>query len=334
MQPLQYLTTAGGMIWTAACVLLGVLLTWLSYRLINRIPATWLCDYNETPSAELLSGKRVSFTKSGIVMSIVAAACLFACRLQFNRGFDIYFIVFALIIVVCLMIAVCDLKYTIIPDQFTVALAVLGLSISIYDLIRGFGILHKAWWSPLAGAALGAGAMILIDLIGMLIYKRTGMGFGDVKLFAAVGLITGFPGTILAFIISMITGMLFFIGILLAAKIIGKKASVETEPADKADSAKPESPISAASAETESADKQEAVKAASADDEAGGLPRQDETGDVQQSSAEEEAPEQQEEQKKGGSYLAFGPYIALALVCYLCFYDLIYRLVESYLNLF
>ena len=107
------------------------------------------------------------------------------------------------------MIAICDVKYTIIPDQFTIALALLGLIVSVYDLVRGFGILHTAWWSPIAGAAIGAGIMILIDLIGMLIYKRTGMGFGDVKLFAAVGLITGFPGTILSVIISMITGMIW-----------------------------------------------------------------------------------------------------------------------------
>ena len=204
MQPLQYLSTTGGMIWTAVCVPAGILFTWLAYRIINVIPASWLCDYGETPGAELLSGQRVKYVPSGIIMSIVTAACLVLCRLQFNKGYDIYFILFSLVIVVSLMIAICDVKYTIIPDQFTIALALLGLIVSVYDLVRGFGILHTAWWSPIAGAAIGAGTMILIDLIGMLIYKRTGMGFGDVKLFAAVGLITGFPGTILSVIISLI----------------------------------------------------------------------------------------------------------------------------------
>ena len=69
MQPLQYLSTTGGMIWTAVCVLAGVLFTWLSYRIINIIPASWLCDYGETPGAELLSGQRVKYVPSGIIVS-------------------------------------------------------------------------------------------------------------------------------------------------------------------------------------------------------------------------------------------------------------------------
>ena len=162
MQPLNYLNTAGGMIWTAACALMGVLLTWLYYLVINKMPAVWLCDYNETPSAELLSGNRVRFARSGIFMSVVTAACLIFCRLQYNKGFDIYFIVFSLIIIVSLMIAICDIKYTIIPDQFTILLGVIGLIISIYDIVRGFGLLHSSWWSPLAGAAMGAGVMIRV----------------------------------------------------------------------------------------------------------------------------------------------------------------------------
>ena len=71
MQPLQYLSTTGGMIWTAVCVLAGVLFTWLSYRIINVIPASWLCDYGETPGAELLSGQRVKYVPSGIVMCVL-----------------------------------------------------------------------------------------------------------------------------------------------------------------------------------------------------------------------------------------------------------------------
>ena len=133
MQPLPYLMTTGGLIWTAACVLIGIVMTWLAYRIINTIPASWLCDYNETPSAELLSGQRVKYVGSGIFVSVCAVVGLVFCRLQFNKGYDIYFAAFALMIMIALMIAVCDLKYTIIPDQFTIALAVIGLLISIYD---------------------------------------------------------------------------------------------------------------------------------------------------------------------------------------------------------
>lgn len=231
MSMIGYLNTAGGIIWTAACVPLGILLAWLAVLVINKVPAVWLCDYDETPSEELLNETRVSFQKEGIVMSVVLAAGLVMCRLQFNKGFDIYFITFALVMFFAVMIGVCDIKYTIIPDQFTGAVGILGVAVSIYDIARGFKILHFAWWSPLLGIAVGGGAMLLIDLIGMLVYKKDGIGFGDVKLFAAVGILAGFPGTIYVFIISLITATICFIIIIAISKIRSgnKKTGTGTE---------------------------------------------------------------------------------------------------------
>jgi len=94
----DYLNTAAGIVWTSACIPLGILFSWLAVLIINRIPAKWLCDYGEEPSEELLSGKRVRFKKEGIIMAVLFCAGFVMCRLQFNRGFDIYFIVLSLII--------------------------------------------------------------------------------------------------------------------------------------------------------------------------------------------------------------------------------------------
>lgn len=275
----EYLSTAGGIVWTAACVPLGILLAWLAVFVINKVPAKWLCDYDETPSDELLNEKRVFFKKEGIFMAVVLAAGLVMCRLQFNKGFDIYFIVFALIMFFAVMIGVCDIKYTIIPDQFTAAVGILGGAVGIYDIARGFKILHFAWWSPLLGIAIGGGAMLMIDLIGMLVYKKDGIGFGDVKLFAAVGILTGFPGTIYTFIISLITATICFIIIIAVSKIrFRKNKKADTEP-------------------------------------------QDEN-------------EQEEKEISGSSYLAFGPYISAALICYIVLFDTVNYLVNLYLELF
>ena len=328
MQPLNYLNTAGGMIWTAACALMGVLLTWLYYLVINKVPAAWLCDYNETPSAELLNGDRVRFARSGIFMSVVTAACLVLCRLQYNKGFDIYFIVFSLIIIVSLMIAICDIKYTIIPDQFTILLGVLGLIISVYDIVRGYGLLHGSWWSPLAGAAMGAGVMIIIDLIGMLVYKKDGMGFGDVKLFAAVGIITGFPGTILAFIVSMITAMVCFCVILIVIRILRSKAAK----ADRQETAAGDN--DPARSEKLPAEKTEQKQNSDETEEGSCDAAQGSGKETAQSADEQTGEENGGEAETSGSYLAFGPYIALSLICYLVFNDFIYSMVELYLKLF
>ncbi len=314
MQPLNYLTTTSGIIWTAACVPMGVFLMWLAYFIINRIPASWLCDYGETPSAELLSGKRVRYVGSGILMSVITVLCLVCCRLQFNKGYDIYFTVFGLIIVIALMIAVCDIKYTIIPDQFTIAVALIGIFISVYDIVRGYGLLHTSWWSPLAGAVMGGGAMLLIDFIGMIIYKKTGMGFGDVKLFAAVGIITGFPGTLYAFAISLVTGLIGFAVIIVASKFFG---GVDADAAE-----------GVAEAQTE-----ETGVAAVTDSKPEEVPSAAEiTADVAE--ANEEAQDQTEDEGNDGAYLAFGPYIAIALIVYLSLYDIVQSAANLYLGLF
>ena len=317
MQPLNYLTTTSGIIWTAACVPVGVFLTWLAYFIINKIPASWLCDYGETPSAELLSGKRVKYAGSGIIMSVITVICLVLCRLQFNKGYDIYFIAFGLIVVIALMIAVCDIKYTIIPDQFTIALALVGLFISVYDIVRGYGLLHTSWWSPLAGAAIGGGAMLLIDYIGMLIYKKTGMGFGDVKLFAAVGIITGFPGTLYAFAISLVTGLLGFAIIMAVSRRSGS---------DVAESGSVDIPADDAEAESDKASLEDAGEVKPAQNSSGEEDAAEDQAELQQ--------DQTEDESSSGGYLAFGPYIAIALICYLSLYDIVQLAANLYLGLF
>ncbi len=330
MQPLSYLNTPAGLVWVILCIPLGIALTALGYLIINRIPAAWLCDYNETPSEELLNGQRVRFFPSGIPLAVMMAVCLMLCRLQFNKGFDIYFIILALVVFDCMLITIADLKYQIIPDQFTIILGVLAVGLSVYDLVRGFHILHGAWWSPLAGAGIGAAAMIVIDLIGMLVYKRDGMGFGDVKLFFAVGILTGFPGTIYTFIISIITATIFFVAIIIISKIVhGQSEPVPTE--------EEQSEINLGSDESsaiKSGEEKEVspsiVKAANAE-----VLTADETDDTD---SEEEFSQESENEDNGsvgfGSYLAFGPYIAAALCIYIVLFDLVQYLANMYLSLF
>lgn len=298
MQPLLYLQTVYGLVWTIACVPLGFLLTALGYFIINKVPAEWLCDYNETPSEEMLNGQRVSYKKTGIFVSVLMSALLIMTRLQFNKNFDLYFLLVMFVVFDCAMIVVADIKYQIIPDQFTIALGVTAVIVSVYDLVRGYHILHSAWWSPIAGAFMGAAAMIIIDLIGQLVYKKEGMGFGDVKLFAAAGILTGFPGTIYAFIVSIVIATICFTAIILISRIALAKSSESTEQSETQEEIQPDG----------------------------------------QETAEQEAELQEEpeesEGKTFGTYLAFGPYIVLAVALYISLFDQIQYIVRIYLNLF
>lgn len=326
MQPFDYLNTLPGLIWVIACIPVGIILAVSGVYLLNHIPAKWLCDYDETPSEELISGKRFSYISTGIPTAIVMTVCLVLCRLQFNKGFDIYFIMLSLIIFTAVLIAAADLKYQIIPDQFTIALGVFALGVSVYDLVRGYGILHSAWWSPLAGAAIGAAVMIIIDFLGMLVYHREGMGFGDVKLFFAVGLLTGFPGTIYAFIISVITATVFFVGIIIAVRIIGIGGEKEKE----MDEPEKDSPGEDKKSPEEDKESETTQNENTADENEN--KNDNDNTHVQE---QEEDGEQEDDGKVGlGSYLAFGPYIAVAVCAYIALFDLIQYLAGLYLNLF
>ena len=311
MQPLNYLQSTEGIIWVLVCIPLGFLLTALAYLVINKVPAKWLCDYNEIPSPELLSGKRVSYRKSGIIVSFIMSLVLVMCRLQFNKGYDIYFILLTIIIFFCIMIAVSDMKYTIIPDQFTVAVGISGLVLSVYDIARGYNILHNGWWSPIVGALIGAAVMILIDLLGMWIYKQDGMGFGDVKLFFAVGLFTGFPGTIYTIILAIITAAVCFVVIILvSSKSSGK---IEEQPND---------------TKEETKETKEEITTTDAEEKTEISSDTDAQQDLSENSAEAD------DEVSGNSQLAFGPYIAIAVIAYAALFDIINYLVGLYINLF
>ena len=90
---------------------------------------------------------------------------------------------------VLLLIGLADLKYGIIPDQFVIMLAVCGL---------GFLPLQESIWQPLGGLALGGGVMLVCALLGRFAFHREVMGFGDVKLCAALGLGLGLRGMLFA----------------------------------------------------------------------------------------------------------------------------------------
>ncbi len=335
MQPFDYLNTTTGLVWVAVCILLGFALTALGYFILNHIPAKWLCDYNETPSDELLSGKRFSFLPSGILISVLMSACLVLCRLQFNKGYDIYFCLLTLIIFVSVLITMADIKYYIIPDQFTIAVGILAAAISVYDIMRGYHILHSSWWSPIAGAFIGAAAMMLIDFIGMLVYHRDGMGFGDVKLFFAAGILTGFPGTIYAFIISIITATVFFVAIIIITKIAQGKTENVPELAE-GDQSRTDEKSSADVISDKKEPEGKADESVCKTDEKLSEGEQPDKTEPQESvdDSGEKTSDEETEDTGLGSYLAFGPYIAGAVCLYVVLFDLVQYLAGLYLNLF
>lgn len=189
---------------TIAAIAAGFLAGQAAVYIFNRIPASWLCDYGQEPSPEL-SDRSVQRVKGWpwrwVYSGLLACLCV---RLVYAKiqhppaGFDglpedIVQVLaqgqFALAgLFTCwilLLIGLTDLKYRIIPDQFVIMLAVCGL---------GFLPLQENLWQPLGGLLLGGGAMLICALLGKALFHKEVMGFGDVKLCAAMGLGAGFRG--------------------------------------------------------------------------------------------------------------------------------------------
>lgn len=88
----------------------------------------------------------------------------------------------ALVLWLLLALAVCDLRWMLLPDALTAALlaSALGLAWAQH-------LLPEA----LIGAVAGAGSFWLIRIAYAVLRRREGLGLGDVKLMAGIGALTG-----------------------------------------------------------------------------------------------------------------------------------------------
>ncbi|MEK4046422.1 prepilin peptidase [Paenibacillus sp. FSL H8-0048] len=97
-----------------------------------------------------------------------------------------------LLVSLAVIVTVSDLKFMLIPDKVLLFfLPILATVVLLFP--EGTLVSH------LLGAAAGGGILLLLVLFG-------GMGMGDAKLMALLGMVLGFPNTILAFLLACVLG--------------------------------------------------------------------------------------------------------------------------------
>ena len=116
----------------------------------------------------------------------------------------------ALLIPLAIIIAYYDVRYRRIPNPFVLATFISGLAMNAI-----LGGLHGVVGS-IAGCALGFVVMFMLHVFGA-------MGAGDVKLFAAIGAVTGAHLVLPTFLIVILTG-----GVLAVISIIRTGALIST----------------------------------------------------------------------------------------------------------
>ncbi|MEH7010531.1 prepilin peptidase [Neobacillus niacini] len=116
-----------------------------------------------------------------------------------------------------MIIIVSDINYMLIPDKILIWFA------GIFLLERIIWPLTP-WWDSLLGAGTGFLLLLIIALV-----SKGGMGGGDIKLYALLGLVLGFKLVLLSFFISTLFGAV--IGSLaLVFKIIKRKQPIPFGP--------------------------------------------------------------------------------------------------------
>lgn len=124
---------------------------------------------------------------------------LFNCFIYFLGGNVTSYIYIVVSFALSLAFSI-DMKYRLIPDETHIIILFAGL-VNLF--------LHLSnWWNYLLGALLGGAIFWGLGLLSLVIFKKEGMGFGDVKLMAALGFVFGIKNILVITLVSFVFGAL------------------------------------------------------------------------------------------------------------------------------
>lgn len=171
----------------------------------NRIKPQWFEDWDETAPKEtprkILPVKLVEADADGR-QRLPSSPWKYAFTGYFAltglylavRGSGLFFEISVLcVLFIVLEMAISDQLYRVVPDEFSIMLAIAAAAFVEY---------HEEWWEPAAGAALGLGISVAVLLLGMLLFKSGSIGGADIKFFTCMGLITGRTGIVIIYILT------------------------------------------------------------------------------------------------------------------------------------
>jgi len=191
----------------------GIALGSLSLWILNRMPAKCFCDYDETPD-ERHTPPRVGKWQGIICTGLLAAA--FAC-LAARFGLSVTGISLCLFCTVIAMIALSDIKFCIIPDELIIAGCAFAVAAALPGVLSGSD--WRMWLSPIFGAAVGGGIILIINLVGRILYKKDALGMGDLKLMLICGIACGTTGTVIAILAGILSAGIFYAVCILLRKV-------------------------------------------------------------------------------------------------------------------
>ena len=153
---------------------------------------------------DLFTNYKIDF-KYSLIFIIFSIVCVYYAKFAILKSI-FYLLVFCILSIVFSI----DYRFELIPDECQVALIVLGC----------IKILTKPETLFNSCIAAGIGFLIFWSLgkMALLIYKKEGMGYGDVKLMTGLGLIFGIKNIITITMISFVIGAVISLLLMIFAK--------------------------------------------------------------------------------------------------------------------
>lgn len=142
-----------------------------------------------------------------LIVEGVAALSSFLLFIQYGPSWSylFYFCFIAGLIVITLI----DLYHQIIPDVISLP----GIGVG---LLASFLLPQIKFSNSLIGMLLGGGSLFLVATLYRWLFKREGLGGGDVKLLAMIGAFLGWKAVILTILLSSLIGSITGILIMVA----------------------------------------------------------------------------------------------------------------------
>jgi prepilin signal peptidase PulO-like enzyme (type II secretory pathway) len=201
----------------------------------SRMPEAWLQDYDYDPdSKDFRPAKRMKFLPHTLCVLFFLAIVFFLTSYSnpaYTNDMKIFHLALALLPAIPLtMVILSDMLNRIIPDHLTIAAGILCVFGFLADLLEGSLWIPQGspWYlfvlNRVLGGVIGAALLWGIGFLGSMFTGRESLGFGDVKLIGACGLLSGAYGLAFVIFISFVVG-----GIIAVPLLVRKRIRIRNE---------------------------------------------------------------------------------------------------------
>ncbi len=191
-----------------ASIFIGQFVDWTNKR---------LPEYKKLLSKDIITEYKMNFKPNYLIIFIIAiiyVTLIYVCGIKTTLIANLDLIKYLIIAPMLVSVFVIDYKHQIIPNRLNLLLFEIGI---VFAFLYGMSDIAITI-NLLLGMVVGGGSFLLITVVGGLIYGKEAMGFGDVKLMAALGLLFGVSNIITITLLSFLIGAILSI-ILLITRI-------------------------------------------------------------------------------------------------------------------